>query len=374
MKVHLLRSQELSIQTFGNVLNLLQQFPGPVAFVSAEPEEHLDQLQTRIWEKEEDFLEQQVMEKSFSDSKVGLFPMEEKFQSWEFFFDQCELFRKEQNIPKDDHVFLLTDIGNESNWFGSIGPSMKDYFIQTSHWNMFFGADVDERFPIAYEVGVWLIRHQMFALREEILAAVHKEPRGCANDFCEHKKDIILKMRTADLCSDCMDILHARDVSPLIVGQLFGILDGIRSNLTFRERSKIIRKPSRMEIRGYMNRIFLTDLGNLEVRLNPKERTVYLFYLNHPEGVHLTELQEHREEIHGYYSRITNQYEQEEIDDAMDRLLDPLDNNINEVLSRIKRKLKDLVGDDLLDYYLIAGAHGAEKRISLDREYVTYTE
>jgi hypothetical protein len=167
-----------------------------------------------------------------------------------------------------------------------------------------------------------------------------------------------------------MNILESKNISPLMISQLFGIMDGIRSSMTFRERVRIMRKPSRMEVRGYTSRIFLTDLGDLELRFNPKEKTIYLFFLNHPEGVHLTSLQDHRAEICGYYERFTSQYEQNEIERSIDRLIDPLDNDINVVLSRIKRKLKDAVGEELLHYYLIDGPHGGDKRIAIDREFV----
>jgi hypothetical protein len=167
-----------------------------------------------------------------------------------------------------------------------------------------------------------------------------------------------------------MGILEQRNASPLIINQLFSVMDGIRSSMTFRSRMKIMKRPSRLEIRGYTKRIFLADLGDLELNFNPKERAIYLFYLNHPEGVHLTALQDHKAEIQLYYERFTGQTEPIEIERSINRLLDPLDNDINVVLSRIKRKLKDAVGEDLLSIYQIDGPHGGDKRILLDREFV----
>jgi hypothetical protein len=371
MKVHLLRSNELSVETYGNVLSLLQRFPGPVRFLTSESENSMDFLMTRLWESEELFGEQREVFSIQPDSDYVM-PKEERFQSWDYFFKKCESYRREKNIPQEDHIILLTDIGNDKNWFGCISPSMKDYFIQTSHWDFYFGKAVDSRFPIAYEVAVWLIRSLMFDKRDAILDAIHKTTKGCANDFCQQKKEIVLKMRTADLCVDCLEILHKRKVSPLIANQLFNVIDGIRENMTFRSRSALIKKPSRIEIRGATQRIFLTDLGDLELRLNPKERAIYLFFLNHPEGVRLVELQDHQEEIASYYCIMANRYEPEEIEQALCRLLDPMDNNINEVLSRIKRKLKETVGEDLLDMYTIQGIPGEIRSISLDREYVSY--
>lgn len=378
MKVHLIRSPELSVETFSNIFNVLQQFPGPIQFIPGDSQDQIDDHLTRVWENEADFSKLKIVRNIDGNEGSFDFPHEEKFQSWDYFFKKCYEFREingiRQRDPVDlyDHVILLTDIGNELNWFGSVGPSMRDYFIQTSGWSFFFGEEVDQRFPIAYEIAIWLIRHLMFDKREEILEGIHKESKGCGNDFCQNKREIILKMRTADLCKDCMDVLKQRDVSPIVISQLFDILDGIRSNMTFRERVKLILKPSKIEVRGYLKKIFLTDLGDLELRLNPKERAIYLFFLNHPEGVRLTALQDHRGEISELYERFTNQFDQETIDASVDRLIDPLDNDINVILSRMKGKIKRTVGEELAPFYLIDGPHGGEKRIPLDREFVHY--
>jgi hypothetical protein len=380
MKVHLVRSPELSVETFANVFNVLQQFPGPIQFIPGDSEDQIDNHMTRVWENEEDFSKLKEIPKVQRSMISFDFPHEERYQPWDYFFKKCDEFREVNGIrqrdPVDlyDHIFLLTDIGNDLNWFGAVGPSMRDYFIQTSGWSYYFGEGVDERFPIAYEVVIWLVRHLMFDEREEIIEAVHRQSRGCGNDFCQNKKEIILKMRTADLCSDCMDKLRQRDASPMVISQLFDIMDGIRQNMTFRERGRLIRKPSKIEVRGYLKKIFFTDLGDLELRLNPKERTIFLFYLNHPEGIHLTEIQDHRAEISQLYERFTNQFSQVDIDKSIDALIDPLDNNINVVLSRIRRKLRETVGEDMMEFYSIDGPRGEAKFIPIDREFVTYVD
>ena len=77
--------------------------------------------------------------------------------------------------------------------------------------------------------------------------------------------------------------------------------------------------------------------------------------------------------IHDFTPKYTNEFEQVEIEKSIDRLIDPLDNNINVILSRIKKKIKVLIREELLDYYTIGGEHGAKKQIILDREYVQQT-
>ena len=74
------------------------------------------------------------------------------------------------------------------------------------------------------------------------------------------------------------------------------------------------------------------------------------------------------------YRRYTNQSEPSEIAQSIDRMLDPMDNDINVILSRIKSNLKNMVGESLLPYYQIEGERGGAKRIALDREFVKWVE
>jgi hypothetical protein len=210
----------------------------------------------------------------------------------------------------------------------------------------------------------------MFENNEAILKGVHKKSIGCIMDFCEDKSQIIIKMRTADVCDTCMNHFKNRDTPTLYTRQFFEILDGIRNSMTFRSRSALLQQPSRLEIRGYSRKIFFTDLGGLELRLNPKEKSIFLFYLNHPEGIIISHLQDYKEEITLLYSRFSNQSEPDTINRAIETLINPLDNDINVVLSRINAKIKKAVGEYLYNYYCISGERGDIKKICLDRELI----
>jgi len=134
--------------------------------------------------------------KIFTDSIFQFsFPREENYHNWDYFFGKCADFRNSHTISSSDHVFLLTNLANERNWFGAMGPGGNDYFIHTADWQHYFGNQVDIRFPIAYEIIMWLMRHLMFQDRRTYVQHVHQDTRGCGNDFCRNKKDIILKMR-----------------------------------------------------------------------------------------------------------------------------------------------------------------------------------
>ena len=381
MNVHLLKSPELNEDTYRDIVLVLRQYPGPIRFIEselgimdAEPKEH-------FWEDEKKFdAKGRVVFPTHSicyiaeESKRINFPFTDKRLTWMELFRQCENYRRQRSIPENDHVILLTDIGNDMNWFGSIDESLKNYFVHTANWSHYFQNEVDVRFPIAYEVIVWLLRGKIYSSRHEMQQHLHPKSIGCFMDYCENKLEIIYKMRTADICPKCLDHINRKDLQSNFVTQILETMDGIRTNLIFRDRIKIMRKPSRIAVEGFMKHIYLTDFGNLCVRLNPKERALYLLYLKHPEGIAIPELFEHGNEIFSMYQQISGRESQEEMRRTIKNLLNPLEDDISINLSRIRRKFKDAVGDELLPFYDITGAHGEKKYILLDRELVSYND
>ena len=198
----------------------------------------------------------------------------------------------------------------------------------------------------------------------------HNEPRGCMSDFCQNKRQIVLKMRTADICMDCMKLLQSSKVDVRIFGQLIDALDGVRKYFLSIERSTFLNRPSTVLGSGYLRRIYFPAYGNLELNLNPKQRAIYCFFLRHPEGVRLVELVDHRSEIGALYHRFSNFGSIEEIEESLNLLLDPLDNNLNETLSRIRSTIKRTLGPRISPNYQIVGSRGEPYRINLDAELI----
>jgi hypothetical protein len=178
-------------------------------------------------------------------------------------------------------------------------------------------------------------------------------------------------MRTADVCEGCMNKIIQRDIPTLYSRQFFDILDGIRNSMTFRGRANLLQQPSRIEIRGHTKKIFFTDLGGLELALNPKEKSIFFLFLKYEQGISLSHLSDYRNELEQLYRQFSNLSEEEQIKRAIEILINPLENDINVVLSRINRKIKNAVGISLYDFYCIKGERGEKKRIKLDRELIT---
>lgn len=53
-------------------------------------------------------------------------------------------------------------------------------------------------------------------------------------------------------------------------------------------------------------------------------------------------------------------------------LCDPLNNSINEKVSKVKKAFRDAVDDRVARFYYIDGKKGTAKRIALDRDFVLW--
>ena len=132
-------------------------------------------------------------------------------------------------------------------------------------------------------------------------------------------------------------------------------------------------KPSPLEVTNDA-RLMLTDYGK-EVSMLPIDKAVYLFFLRHPEGVPIKELCDYSNELANIYLRILHQkrlnINQKE---SVERLCNPLDNSINEKISRIRQAFRAVVHDSVADSYTIQGGRGERRHIALDEELIVWDE
>ena len=100
-------------------------------------------------------------------------------------------------------------------------------------------------------------------------------------------------------------------------------------------------------------RFVLSDYG-VEVELQPVHKAVYLLFLAHPEGIEFKRLRDYRAELSGYYLKTARMMDKAKIEESVDKLVDPLDNAINEKCSRIKKVFLDLMDEYRASYYIIS--------------------
>lgn len=115
--------------------------------------------------------------------------------------------------------------------------------------------------------------------------------------------------------------------------------------------------------------LYLIDRNDAEVKIQSIGRALYILYLRHEEGIALTDLTDHREELMDIYAMTSDYGDEEKLKVAVDNLVNSVGNTINPMISRIKKALTALLGEQAKDY-LIEGNSGEPKKIHLDRRMV----
>ena len=388
-RVHLLKSEEVDQAAYHEILQQLQSFSGPLEFVSTvdEPvfeddestsfETYLKEIRDTSLPLPEELIAKSPMysfKRQISSEMARFIEAPEKLTrlKWDDIFDRCKSFRLKNDISEFEFVILLTDKGNEYNWFAASNPKGgRDGFVQTSGLGFYLPGL--SRASIVYLITTHILRHLMFTNIREMSEGVHQKSVGCMNDFCGNKSELILKIRTADLCSDCVKRLEDKQVDPLLANQVFEIMEATRSEILFRDRYSLLKKPSRMSITGPNFTIRFPDLANIELKLDKIEKTIYLFFLGKPSGVKLNMLDEHREELTELYLKVSPTSTR---DTAAKRINERTDNTntqkISETISKIRRKINDLLGNEMAEHYVIAGANGELKKIGVDRNLISF--
>lgn len=119
-------------------------------------------------------------------------------------------------------------------------------------------------------------------------------------------------------------------------------------------------------------RIFLVDFGNKEVKMDHLTKMIYFFFLRHPEGVRMKEVDNYQDELLHLYLRITGRDDLDKIKASIARHTDPYGPNLNISSSRIRTAFRVLVGEKVAKFYCLEGTRGEPYSIGLDRDLVLW--
>lgn len=370
MKIHLIKSAELDKELFTEVINLLQAEPGPIQFsydTTAVINFKEDELFEKVIHKLSDFEMKDMFVNRLINYNLQSFPIVRNTASWQTLFGKCNDYRIENYIAEDEFVLLLTDIPNKSNCFASLDELMPfNGFIHTLDWDHYI--ECAPAFPIAYHVMALLLQKHQFANFDEMQNAIHERPIGCINDLCIQKNEVILKLRTADICRKCMERVKDKLSLPVIHHAL-KLMESLRVKMLYAQNFRQ-ETPLSILLIDEQKRFFLSDFGNIEIKLRPLEKALYLLFIRHPEGIFLSCLSEHRQELYQVYETLSTIGMRVEMKTRIDDLVNVLNNSANEKMSRIKRVFENAIGNQLARNYYIHGAVGEAKNIDLERSLV----
>ena len=119
-------------------------------------------------------------------------------------------------------------------------------------------------------------------------------------------------------------------------------------------------------------RLLLPDYQNMEIKMEPLVKAVYLLFLKHPEGILFKRLPEYRKELTEIYVKLRPGGMTDRALQSIEDVTNPLLNSINEKCARIRGAFVGQFDDHMARHYYIDGLRGEAKKISLPRDLVVW--
>ena len=116
--------------------------------------------------------------------------------------------------------------------------------------------------------------------------------------------------------------------------------------------------------------IHLPDFENIQIKLTPLEKTLYMLYLFHPEGIEITSLCDYKNEMYHIYTHISKSGDINEMKSRIDDLANVTTESASQKISKIKTKFEDVIGSELAKNYYIKGEKSEVRKIDINRKLV----
>ena len=118
-------------------------------------------------------------------------------------------------------------------------------------------------------------------------------------------------------------------------------------------------------------RIFLGD-DRKELHMEPLVKSVYLLFLQHPEGIAFKDLPDYRQELANIYNKVRPWGLTDRAVRSIEDVTNPLLNSINEKCARIRKMFVTMLDSSIAEHYYIKGTRGQAKKITLPRDLVVW--
>ena len=253
-----------------------------------------------------------------------------------------------------------------------------DDAAKIKHGMMFFMGDKENR-------GAKYILGHYYPLEEgsdeDIIAQLDAIVKKVYNDhgegglYCKAEKPDIKEGTTDDYADELFTwILHDDEVAVIVkeIRDRIKILSekGLTENLLKKLLNKETRL-SRLMVTKDM-RIVLPDYNNMEIKMEPINKAVFLLFLRHPEGIIFKHLPDYRKELADIYQKIKPLGLNEKAIQSIEDVTNPCLNSINEKCARIRGAFISKFDEELAQHYYIYGRRGEPKKISLPRDLVIW--
>jgi hypothetical protein len=329
MNIWLLRTEDFQQKSLMKIEGLLNAFEGPLKFSC-----HRDVITNSIFRQ----------------------PLIDPKEAMQVLSD----FRKSQKMDETDFVCLYTNTRLSNNFF-THGDGFRNFIIHSSDWHLYTNAG--NEFPDAYILYSNILKSFVYQNYDTMYQYMHKvESLGCYMDLCIHKNEILIKLRTADICDNCLEHIHSKHIDGRIVGQIFDAFEGLRKQLLFRNRLQLETKLSRIEITTN-GKFMLTDYGNIELKFSPLRKAIYKLFLELKQGYTMVDLLNSENELLKLYQSFQPNKTIEELNSTIKGLCNPHSMRIHEEISKINAEIVKKLGERISVNYIISGERGEKRKI-----------
>lgn len=121
-------------------------------------------------------------------------------------------------------------------------------------------------------------------------------------------------------------------------------------------------------------RIILPEYGNIEIKMEPLNKAVYLLFLRHEKGIIFKHLSDYEQELLEIYTKLKPMGINDKVRKSIGDICNPCLNSINEKCARIRGAFISQFDESLAKNYFITGYRGYPKGIKLPRKLVVWEE
>lgn len=162
-----------------------------------------------------------------TDAPVDIAPTPLGWLRWDDLFGRLRDLRAGLGGATEPFLILLTSLPNELNWFSA----QDDSCLRNG-----FGHVDDFRWVTTAPPPVISAHYVVKSVLNAVVTERgvpwhtlwHQEPRGCVFDFCAAKAELHLKLRTADICGDCMEAFRRAGLPDELLRQVARMMEAQR--------------------------------------------------------------------------------------------------------------------------------------------------
>ena len=344
MNVYITSTPEYPSEVAKEVALILNQTPGELEFISGDP------LTVSQYS-----LAQPIMRDIKGIKKL----------SFNEFFKLCQTYRTFREISDDGYVVIITSIKNQKDWFSAFNG--KNIFIYGEEWEIY--TKRASKYGISYQVieNIFQSQIELDIKETENEPNIHYPSIGCINDMCPEKTDVMLKLRTADICESCLERAVDKNVNPLLLEQINRILRNLREEFVNAIKIESLVKPEIVFIDPERE----VKIGKKEVSLDPLNKVLFIFFLKNLEGIETKLICEYKADLYEIYKEVRDNPD----DKSIEKLVVGSNRNFEVVRSRLNRALYNQLGPKLAEYYILDRVEIKDSynkyKINLDEEYIT---